>query len=388
MTEQQETGAKSPGANGPLAGLKIIEMAGIGPVPFCAMLLADLGAEVIRIDRKGTEDSLTTLAVLKRGRRSVALDLKRRSAADALLHLVERADALIEGFRPGVMERLGLGPQECHARNPRLVYGRMTGWGQDGPLAMTAGHDLNFIALTGALAAIGTAAEPVPPLNLVGDFAGGALYLAIGVLAAVFEARRSGHGQVVDAAMVDGAASLMTAFYGLAACGAWKNERGTNFLDGGAPFYRVYRCADRKWLAVAAVEPQFYAALLDRLGLRQIDAGRQWERDDWPALHALLSRTFALKGRDAWAAHFEGSDACVAPVLDMTEAPHHLHNRARQSFVEIEGVVQPAPAPRFSRTKLGPPKPPRAPGEDTQEVLEAWGVPIETIGELRRSGAI
>ncbi len=376
---------------GPLAGLKVIEMVGLGPAPFCAMLLADHGAEVIRIDRPGAVGALglpPKYDVAARGRRSLAIDLRKPGAVDAVLELVERADVLFEGFRPGVMERLGLGPEVCLARRPALVYGRMTGWGQTGPLAHAAGHDIDYVALSGALHAIGRPGEaPVPPLNYVGDYGGGAMLLAFGVLAALHEARTSGRGQVVDAAMTDGAALLSALFYGLKAAGAWRNERGVNLLDGGAHFYATYRCADGKYVAVGAIEPAFHAELLARLGLdaaefRQLDATR------WPQQKARLAEVFATRTRDEWCALLEGSDACFAPVLDWDEAPAHPHNRARGTFVEIDGVVQPAPAPRFERTPAATPTPPVPPGHDGDAVLRDWGVAPEAIERLHASGAL
>lgn len=365
---------------GPLAGLRVIELAGIGPGPFCCMMLADLGAEVLRIDRPdGPPDGHPT-DVLGRGRRSVALDLKSAGGKEAVLRLVEGADVLVEGFRPGVTERLGLGPADCHARNPRLVYGRMTGWGQDGPLAPVAGHDITYIALTGALWSIGRAGErPVPPINLVGDFGGGGMLLAYGIMAALFEASRSGRGQVVDAAMTDGSATLMGAFFGSLAKGTWQNARGSNRLDSGCPFYDTYACADGKYVAVGALEPQFFALLLKGLGL---DAADYTERNDpatWLAMRATFSAIFRTRTRDDWAAVFDGSDACVAPVLDLTEAPHHPHNVARGTFFERAGGFQPAPSPRFSRTPSAAPAPAPRRGADGAAALADWGLSPEEI---------
>ncbi len=373
---------------GPLSGVKIIEFAGLGPAPFCAMLLADMGAEVVRIERKGQGDN--PLDFLNRGRRSVALNLKAPGAVETCLTLIEQADALIEGFRPGVMERLGLGPDLCLRRNPRLVYGRMTGWGQDGPLAAAAGHDLNYIALTGALHAIGRPGEkPVVPLNLIGDFGGGALYLAFGVTAALLEATRSGKGQVIDAAMTDGAASLMAMAYSHRAMGMMSDARGTNLLDGGAPFYDTYETADGKWVAVGALEPQFYALLREKLGLMDDPLfDDQMNRDNWPAMKARLTEVFKSRTRDAWCALLEGTDACFAPVLSMAEAPEHPHNKARGTFVSDGGCVQPAPAPRFSRTPGAVHSPPPPVGAHTEQVLSAWGVPGDQIARLKESGAI
>jgi alpha-methylacyl-CoA racemase len=373
---------------GPLAGLTILEFAGIGPGPFCGMILADLGAEVIRIDRAegppGSRQDFTG-----RGRRSLAVDLKKPEAVAAVLRLVERADALIEGFRPGVMERLGLGPEVCQARNPRLVYGRMTGWGQDGPLAQAAGHDINYIALTGALWSIGRKGErPVPPLNLVGDYGGGGMLLAVGVLAALLEAKGSGRGQVVDAAMVDGAALLMAPIYAMKARGGWSNERGTNRLDGTAVYYDTYECSDGRWLAVGPIEPQFWAEMLRLLGL---DPARFEKRNDpahWPALKAELAAVFRSRTRDDWAAVFEGTDACVCAVLDMEEAPRHPHMAARGTFLSRDGAVQPAPAPRFSRTVTEAGGTPPLRGEQNAEVLAGAGFSTAEIDALRAAGAI
>ncbi len=373
---------------GPLQGLRIIEMAGIGPAPFAAMLFADMGAEVIRIDRPRapgdtTFDTLKSYGFLNRGRRSLALDLKQPAAVAALLRMLAAADALIEGFRPGVMERLGLGPEVCLAQNPRLVYGRVTGWGQSGPLAQSAGHDIDYIALTGALHAIGKKDAPVPPLNLVGDFGGGAMFLVCGILAALLEAKTSGRGQVVDAAMTDGAALLMAMQYSFKAAGHWNNEREANLLDGGAPFYGTYRCGDGKWLAVGAIEPQFHDLLLAGLGLPAAEFADRWNPQSWPGLRARLAGVFATRSRDEWMAQFDGSDACVAPVLDLDEAPRHPHNLARQTFVEHAGITQPAPAPRFSRSA---PEircaAPTVAGEHSAEILKDWGFGADEIAAL------
>lgn len=361
--------------NGPLAGVKVIEFAGIGPGPFCCMLLSDMGADVVRVDRAGGRN-LGKYDVAGRGRRSVNLDLKQPGDVATALKLISKADILIEGFRPGVMERLGLGPTAAHAANPRLIYGRMTGWGQTGPLAQTAGHDINYIALTGALHAMGRAgAPPAPPLNLVGDYGGGALYLAMGVCAALYEAQRSGQGQVVDAAITDGAASLMGVMYGLRAAGIWSDDRDVNLLDGGAYFYDVYECADGRFLSVGPIEPQFHAVLLEKFGLVGDPAfGAQMDKSTWPALSEKIAAAIRTKTRDEWAALFEGSDACVAPVLSMAEAPHHPHNVARQTFVQVEGAFQPAPAPRFSRTPGAIQGPPAAAGAHTEEVFRDWKI--------------
>ncbi|WP_043364389.1 CaiB/BaiF CoA-transferase family protein [Belnapia sp. F-4-1] len=370
---------------GPLKGLRVLEFAGIGPGPFCAMVLADLGAEVIRLERKGAPPPPPEDFVL-RGRRTIALDLKSPAAIEATLRLVDSADALIEGFRPGVMERLGLGPDTCLARNPRLAYGRMTGWGQEGPLAQSAGHDIDYIALTGALHAIGRPGErPVPPLNLVGDYGGGGMLLALGLLAAMLEAKGSGRGQVVDAAMVDGAALLMAPIYAAKARGRWSQQRGTNMLDGGAPWYDTYECADGRSIAVGPIEPQFFALMCEKLGL---DASRFPDRmspSAWPALKGELIAIFRGRTRDDWAALFEGTDACIAPVLDMDEAPLHPHNQARNTFLNRDGIVQPAPAPRFSRTPAEP-GPPAQPATDA--VLADCGFSAEDIAALRTANAL
>ncbi len=369
-------------AQGPLDGLKVVEFAGIGPGPFCGMLLSDLGADVVRIDRKGAAGRASPADVTSRGRRSVALDLKRPEAVEACLKLLERADACFEGFRPGVMERLGLGPEVALSRNPKLVYGRMTGWGQTGPYAPAAGHDINYIALTGALHAIGTQDKPVPPLNLVGDFGGGALYLAFGLLAGVIQARTSGKGQVIDCAMTDGAASLMAMFYGFKAMGMWTGERRANLLDGGAHFYDTYRCADGRWVAIGSIEPQFYALLREKAGLSDPAFDAQMDRSSWPALREKLAAVIATRTREAWCKDMEGTDICFAPVLDLDEAPRHPHNAARETFVEVGGVVQPAPAPRFSRTPGKIQGPPPAVGAHTREALSDWGLSEAEIAPL------
>ncbi len=334
---------------GPLTGVRVVEFAGIGPAPFCGMLLSDLGAEVVRIDRPGARD-VAPFDVTHRGRRTLHLDLKATDAKATCLAIIARSDILIEGFRPGVMERLGLGPDEALAANPKLVFGRMTGWGQTGPFAHAAGHDMNYIALSGALHAVGTVEKPIPPLNLVGDFGGGALYLAFGVLAALTHARATGQGQVVDVAMTDGSASLMAMMYGFKAMGMWRDERRSNLLDGGAPFYDTYRCADGGWLAVGALEPQFYAALLAGLEIDASTLPSQMDRDRWGEIHTAIGAAVATRSRDAWMEVFAGTDACVAPVLTLAEAPHHPHNVARGTFTSPGGVDQPAPAPRFSKT--------------------------------------
>ncbi len=379
---------------GPLAGLKIVEFAGIGPGPFAAMLFADMGAEVIRIERRGVSRRPLSLLnagpfdVLNRGRRAVAVDLKRPAGVQVALRLVAQADGLIEGFRPGVMERLGLGPDTCIACNPRLVYGRMTGWGQSGPLAHAAGHDINYIALSGALHAIGTPEQPLPPLNLVGDFGGGALLLAWGMLAALWEARSSGQGQVVDAAMTDGAALLMAMMYGVKAGGLWSNERGANLLDGGAPFYGTYACADGKYLAVGPIEPQFYRLFLEKAGITDPELVNQYDLTAWPYQREKLAAILRTRTRDEWCALLEGSDACVTPVLDLEEAPQHPHNRARRTFVVVDDVLQPAPAPRLSRTPGEIRNPPPQAGQDTHAVLCEWGFAQAEIDALLAAGAI
>lgn len=372
---------------GPLSGLKIVEFAGIGPGPFCGMLLSDLGADVVRVDRKGQGRGAPS-DVTSRGRRSVALDLKKPESVEACLKLMEAADGIIEGFRPGVMERLGLGPDVALKRNPKLVYGRMTGWGQFGPYAQAAGHDMNYIAITGALHAIGTKDKPIPPLNLVGDFGGGALYLAFGLLAGVIKARETGQGQVIDCAMSDGAASLMAMFYGFKGAGAWKEERRANLLDGGAHFYDTYQCSDGKWVSIGSIEPQFYALLLEKTGINDPDFQRQMDRGAWDGLREKLATVIAQKTRDEWDEIMGGTDVCFAPVLDLDEAPNHPHNKARETFVEIAGVVQPAPAPRFSATPGQIQGPPPAIGAHDQEALSDWGFSEADIGALRTAGAL
>jgi alpha-methylacyl-CoA racemase len=378
---------------GPLQGIRVLEFAGIGPGPFCALLLGDLGAEVLRIDRSESVPSAPPARrswdLLGRGRRSVGIDLKSPEGVEVALRLIERSDALIEGFRPGVMERLGLGPEPCLARNPRLVYGRMTGWGQEGPLANAAGHDINYIALAGALHGIGRKGEaPVPPLNLVGDFGGGGMLLALGVAAALIERQRSGQGQVVDAAMVDGAALLMTLFHGMRQAGLWREERGTNMLDGGAPYYDVYETSDGRHVAIGAIEPKFYAELLQRTGLSGEPLPAQNDRTRWPELRERLQALFRQRTREEWCALLEGSDACFAPVLTMAEAPEHPQSRARESFARVDGIVQPAPAPRFSRTPCALPEPPPVPGEHTDTALHDWGIAQDEVARLRARGAI
>lgn len=376
---------------GPLQGLKVIELAGIGPGPMCCMLLADLGADVVRIDR--LEPSGLGLAqeprfdVNGRNRRSVALNLKSPAGQEAVLRLLDSADVLIEGFRPGVTEGLGLGPADCHARNPRLVYGRMTGFGQAGPMAQAAGHDLNYIALTGALQAIGAAGgPPVPPLNLVGDYGGGALYLAFGVMAALYERQRSGRGQVVDAAMVDGAASLSSLFFGLMASGNWDGPRGANLLDGGAPFYSTYETADGKFISLGPLEPKFFASLAAALKLEERFVKRQYDRRIWPDMRQAIATAVLKHTRDEWCAMLEGSDTCFAPVLSFEEAPNHPHALARQAFVTVEGVKQPGPAPRFDRTPAAHPRRTPDPGEHTVQVLLEAGFSAEEVATLQSAG--
>jgi alpha-methylacyl-CoA racemase len=372
---------------GPLSDIRIVEFAGIGPGPFCGMLLSDMGADVIRIDRKDARPAAPH-QVTQRGRRSVALDLKTPGAVALCLELFARAEMVFEVYRPGVMERLGLGPDAALKLNPKLVYGRMTGWGQNGPLAHSAGHDINYIAISGALQAIGTPERPVVPLNLVGDYGGGALYLALGLLAALIHARQTGEGQVVDAAMCEGAASLMSHFYGMSAAGMHGQERGTNMLDGGAPFYDVYRCCDGKWIALGAIEPQFYALLLEKTGLSGQASSPQMERGVWPILKERIAAVIACKSQAEWCEILEGTDACFAPVLDMQEAPMHPHNRARNSFTEIAGVVQPAPAPRFAATPTVVQGPPPDIGEHNISALRDWGLSEARIDALRRDGII
>ncbi|MBS29316.1 MAG: carnitine dehydratase [Alphaproteobacteria bacterium] len=378
--------------SGPLVGLKVVELAGIGPGPFACMLLADLGADVIKIDRqadpglgvpRGYEYDLAS-----RSRPSVAVDLKNPEGVETVLKLVEGADVLIEPFRPGVTEKLGLGPDDCLARNPKLVYARMTGFGGTGTLAKAAGHDINYIALSGALHAIGTKEKPTPPLNLIGDYGGGALYLAFGVMAAVFEAQRSGEGQVVDVGMTDGAASLMIPVYGLHASGYFSDERASNILDGGAPFYDAFECADGKFVSIGSIETKFYALLLDKLGLADADLPDQMDRSKWPELKARFGEVIATKTRDEWVEIMEGTDVCFAPVLSMAEAHTHSHNQARGNFTEVAGITQPAPAPHFSRTPGRVHSPPPVPGTHTETALAAWGISDDEIARLKDAGAI
>ena len=376
---------------GPLAGIKIIEMAGIGPAPMAAMMLSDMGAQVLRIERQADSGlgirRPEKFDLLLRGRKALALDLKNRAATEVVLGLIGQSDAVIEGFRPGVMERLGLGPDVCLARNPKLVYGRMTGWGQDGPLSHAAGHDLNYIALTGALNAIGRKGQlPAPPLNLLGDFGGGAAYLAFGMVCALLEAQRSGQGQVVDAAIVDGTAHLMTSIYGTYYAGLMSSERGSNFTDSGAFFYDVYACADGRLISIAPVEPKFYGELLERLGIDAAEMPPQLDRSQWEAGRSKLAKVFQSRPRDEWCARLEGTDVCFAPVLDLDEAPAHPHMRGRGVMVDIDGVVQPAPAPRFSRSVPAKPSPPRkAENTPLSEALAGW-MTLQEIENLRAAG--
>jgi alpha-methylacyl-CoA racemase len=376
-------------AMGPLTGLRILEISGIGPGPFCAMMLADMGAEVLRVERVAKLSyALAAGDTLARGRRCIAVDLKNPEGVATVLKLVEQADGLLEGFRPGVMERLGLGPDVCLARNPRLVYGRMTGFGQDGPLAQAAGHDINYIALAGALAHIGRKGEaPLPPLNLVGDFGGGGMLLALGIVAALVERASSGKGQVVDAAMVDGAALLMAFIHGFYSLGGW-GERGTNLLDTGAHFYEAYETKDGKYVSIGSIEPQFYAELLKLSGLEGETLPAQMDRSQWPAMKERLAAIFKSRTRDEWCRIMEGSDVCFAPVLAMSEAPSHPHNASRKTFIEIAGMTQPAPAPRFSRTPPEVVRPPAHAGQHSAEVLGAWGFSEAEIRGLRESKAI
>jgi alpha-methylacyl-CoA racemase len=378
---------------GPLKGVKILELAGIGPGPFASMMLSDMGAEVLRVDRaqnvKGDDPATPSLDFLARGRRSIGLDLKNPQGVELLLQLVEEADVILEGFRPGVMERLGLGPDVCLARNPRIIYGRMTGWGQEGPLAHAAGHDINYIALAGALEPIGRRGEkPHPPLNLVGDFGGGGMLLAYGVTCALVERATSGKGQVVDAAMVDGAAALMTIFHGAQQSGWWKEERGTNMLDTGAHFYDTYETSDGKYISLGSIEPQFYAELLEKIGLAGEDLPHQMDREQWPAMKERFEKLVKTRTRDEWCELLEGGDSCFAPVLSMNEAQQHPHIKARNTFVEVAGAPQPAPAPRFSRTQCEISSPPPHAGQHTDEALGDWGIDASEIARLRDAKAI
>jgi alpha-methylacyl-CoA racemase len=381
-------------SKGPLAGIKVLEVAGIGPGPFCGMMLADMGADVIRIDRAGNvkerDPSQPPLDVLSRGRRSVGVDLKQPEGVETVLKMVEQADVLIEGFRPGVMERLGLGPDVCLGRNPKLIFGRMTGWGQEGPMAQAAGHDINYIALAGALEPIGRMGQnPVPPLNLVGDFGGGGMFLAFGIASALVERASSGQGQVVDAAMVDGASTLMGFFHGMKAMGAHgPGGRGTNILDTGAHFYDTYETSDGKYISLGSIEPQFYAELLEKLGLSDDDLPQQMDKSGWPLLKARFETLFKTQTRDQWCAQMEGTDICFAPVLSMDEAPNHPHIKHRKTFVEFHGLTQPAPSPRFSRTPAELDLPPAHAGQHTDAVLASFGFSGDEIAKLKDGKAI
>ena len=374
---------------GPLKGLKIIEMAGIGPGPFCGMVLADLGAKIIRVDRASAIGTGSKQDAANRGKKSIAVDLKSKEGVEVVLKLVETADAIFEGFRPGVMERLGLGPDVCSKRNERIVFGRMTGWGQEGPLANAAGHDINYISLTGALAAIGRpGSPPVPPLNLIGDFGGGGMLLALGLVAALLESKESKKGQVVDAAMTDGSALLMTMIYTMQSSGVWKTSMGSNLLDGGSHFYDTYECKDGKFISIGSIEPQFYALLCQIADLDEEVFGKQMSRDSWPEQKEVITKIFLNKTRDEWCDLMEGTDVCFAPVLDMSEAPKHPHNIERKTFIDLEGVTQPAPAPRFSRTEPEVVSSPSIVGEHTNEVLSSIGLSDEDISSLKTSGAV
>ena len=374
---------------GPLTGIKVIEMAAIGPVPFCAMMLSDMGAEVIRIDRLSQKGSGSSANVLYRGRKSVAFDLKNSIALDSTLRLSDQADVILEGFRPGVMERLGLGPEVCLERNPKLIYGRMTGWGQSGPLSHAAGHDINYISIAGALGSMGYADRPpAPPLNLIGDFGGGAMYLLAGILAAIVERNSSGKGQVVDAAMTDGTASLLSPFYGLMAMGMWSTERYSNRLDGGAFYYGSYECSDGKYISLGSLEPQFYALLLEKCGITDETFKEQSDQEAWPIKREKMEALFKTKTQQEWCDILEGTDVCFAPVLNLKEAPDHPHNKTRQTFVKVQGVTQPAPAPRFSRTQGKIQSPAALTGENTEEVLSDWGFSDSEISNLKMNNMI
>ncbi len=379
-------------SDGPLRGIRVVEIAGLGPAPFCAMVLADLGADVIRVDRAdrviGGHTESTRHDLQNRGKSSIGVDLKSEWGVEIVLRLAAASEALIEGFRPGVAERLGIGPADCLARNPGLTYGRMTGWGQEGPLAAHAGHDIDYIALSGVLHSIGTVEAPVPPLNLVGDYGGGGMLLAVGLLAAIIHARATGAGQVVDAAMVDGSGLLTTAFHGYLAEGMWKTARGSNLLDGGAPFYSVYETSDGSHVAVGALEPRFFGELLTGLGIDPNSLGAQFDRSRWPEMRSAFAARFREQTREEWSSRFAGTDACVSPVLALDEAPHHPHNVHREAFVDIAGVTQPRPAPRFSVTPGATPGAPCFPGQDTGSVLEALGFTATEASMLRRVGAV
>jgi alpha-methylacyl-CoA racemase len=378
---------------GPLKGVKIVEIAGIGPGQLCGMLLADMGAQVVRVDRIAASEAAVSLPpqfdLMNRSRPAIAVDLKRPEGIELVLELCATADALFEGFRPGVMERLGLAPDVCLARNPKLVYGRMTGWGQEGPLADRAGHDPNYIALAGVLSCIGErGGGPVYPLNLIGDFGGGGVYMALGLLAGIIEAARSGRGQVVDAAMVDGAASLMTLFYGLLAAGLWKEQRGSNLLDGGAPFLRPYETSDGQHVVIGSLEPRFFRLLLERMGIDDIDPAAQNDPRQWPAMQRRFEAAFRTRSRQEWCDALQDTDACFTPVLSLTEATRHPHALARGTYVEVDGIIQPGPAPRFSRTPSSISQPPRPAGAGARAALEAWGMAPARIEALGRAGVL
>ena len=374
---------------GPLTGIRVVEMAGIGPGPFTAMMLSDLGAEVIRVDRLSHKGIGHRANVLNRGRKSIAVDLKNPRGVETTLRLIEQADVVLEGFRPGVMERLGLGPEKCLSVNPRLIFGRMTGWGQTGPLSQAAGHDINYISIAGALGAMGYADRPpAPPLNLVGDFGGGAMYLLTGILAALVERATSEQGQIIDAAMSDGTASLLSPFFGLMAMNMWTTDRFSNRLDGGAFYYGSYECSDGRYISIGSLEPQFYALLLGKAEITDPEFQEQLDEAAWPAKREKLTQLFKTKTRQQWCDIMEGTDVCFAPVLDLKEAPNHPHNIDRKTFVELDGVVQPAPAPRFSRTQGEIQGPAAMAGEHTREVLSAWNFSDQEIGELQAAQAI
>ncbi len=374
---------------GPLAGMKVVEMAAIGPVPFCAMMLSDMGADVIRIDRLKQKGSGHRANVLYRGRKSIAVDLKDPQGVDIAMKLINKCDAVIEGFRPGVMERLGLGPEICLNQNPKLVYGRMTGWGQQGKLSQAAGHDINYISLAGALGSMGYPDRPpTPPLNLIGDFGGGAMYLLSGVLAALLERQSSGKGQVIDAAMTDGTASLLSGFYGMMAMGMWTTDRYKNRLDGGAFYYGSYECADGKHISLGSLEPQFYALLLEKCGIEDESFDEQLDQETWPLKRQKMEAIFKTKTRNQWCGILEGTDVCFAPVLDLKEAPDHPHNKERNTFVNFEGITQPAPAPRFSRTQGTIQSSANLTGENSEEILEKWGFTSDQISNLRKKCVI
>ncbi len=377
----------SKSAQGPLTGVKVLEFAGLGPAPFCSMMLSDFGADVVRIDRKDAKP-YPKHYVTFRGRRSIAFDLKNPAATEACLKLIDKVDVLIEGFRPGVMERLGLGPEVAHKRNPRLIYGRMTGWGQEGRFAKSAGHDINYLAMTGALHAIGPKEHPAIPINLVADYGGGAMYLAFGILAALLHARKTGEGQVIDCAMTDGAVSLLAQVWGNFAGGTWLDERASNIIDGGSHFYNVYECADGKFIALGSIEPQFYRRMLEVAGISDPAFDAQHERSQWPALREKLAAVIKQKSRDEWCAAMESADACFAPVLSLAEAPHHPYHTERGTFFKAEGVVQPAPAPHLSKTPGKAQGPTAGIGEHNESALADWGLSNAEIAALKSSGAL